>query len=694
MSGRKTVLFILTLFISTALLSQEEVKIKKREFKSTEQKTGFKQAWKSIKEGDKYYEQGYGTFNIARDHYLFAHQYNGYNAELNYKIGICYLYGDDKFKAIDYLLRAYELKPTVSHEIKLLIGKAYHMVEEFDKAIQFYREYKSGLPLEEDIVSMNNAIDKLIIQCNHGKKLVQEPKRVIIQNLGKNVNSQYDDYNARFAYDDTALIFTSRRPIRKRSGRSELDNKFFENVFISSYHQGQFEKASPMGKPFTEKGNNSIVGIAPDGHSAFIYVGGENGGDIQQVMFKPEKDKWKRPKPLSKKILTDAAETTAALSPDGRTLYFVSSNPELTNGGKDIFVSRMNAKGKWGEPRNLGSLINSTSDEEGVYLTVDGKTMYFASRGHTSMGGYDIFVTRMDENGMWDAPENLGYPINTPDDEVFYVTDTSGTYGYFSTMREGGLGGKDIYRVVMLGSEKELITLPKAQLVAGLEYWEKNPFLTAPALLEVDTTLMVSGYVRDTVGDADTTALASLSFMDPSTGETTYKTMTDTTGKYTVRLPEPKVYGIEINATGYLYYLDIIDLKGVNPDEPVERDFYLKRIEVGTKVVLENIYFETGKSILTVDSYDALDQVVRFLENNASVRLEISGHTDNTGSLSVNKRLSEARAKAVVDYVVERGISDRRLEYRGYADSQPVASNDTSEGREMNRRVEFKVLSK
>ena len=668
--------------------------INKKEFRNTEQSKGFKEAWKSIKEGDKYYDQGIGTINLARDHYLFANQFNGYNAELNYKIGICYLLGDEKRNAIDYLLKAYELKPGVSHEIRLLIGRAYHLSEEFDKALQFYREYKSSLPADEDIVSINNSVDHLIIQCNHGKELVSNPFRVIIQNLGEEVNSQYDDYNARFAYNDSALFFTSRRPVDEKSKRNELDNKYYENIFASSLVNGEFQPAYPMGKPFNLKGNSSLVGIAPDGKSVFIYVGSENGGDIQQLFFNPEKEKWKKPKSLSKEIGSDAMETTAALSPEGRELYFVSANPELTYGGKDIFVSRMNAKGKWGEPRNLGSLINTKYDEEGVYLTSDGMTMYFASKGHNSMGGYDIFKSELGEDGTWNKPENIGYPINTPDDEIFYVTDSDQVYGYYSTFRDGGYGGKDIYKVIFLGSEKELLTLGRDQLIAGDKITERDPFITLPQLLNIDTTLLLTGQVRGTIGGADTIVMAGLSFMDPATGEMVVKTMTGIDGYYRARIPSPKVYGVEINAPGYLYYLDILDLSSLNPDEPAERDFYLQRIEVGTKVVLDNIYFQTGKSVLTVDSYEALDQVVRFLENNASVRLEISGHTDNTGSLRINTSLSQARAKAVVDYITGRGIANDRLEYKGYADSQSVAENDTPEGREMNRRVEFKVLSK
>jgi outer membrane protein OmpA-like peptidoglycan-associated protein len=170
--------------------------------------------------------------------------------------------------------------------------------------------------------------------------------------------------------------------------------------------------------------------------------------------------------------------------------------------------------------------------------------------------------------------------------------------------------------------------------------------------------------------------------------------VSDTTGLYKVSLPEPLAYAIEINSPGYMYYLDILDFSNETGDDKLHRNFFLKKVEVGIKVVLDNIYFETGKAILRPESEDALNQVLRFLQNNPSIKLEISGHTDNTGSLRINQKLSRDRASAVVNYLVGKGIPQEKLESRGYADTQPVASNGTSEGRTQNRRVEFKVLSK
>ena len=207
--------------------------------------------------------------------------------------------------------------------------------------------------------------------------------------------------------------------------------------------------------------------------------------------------------------------------------------------------------------------------------------------------------------------------------------------------------------MIYLGSEKELIFRTRDQLVAGPDP-VKTGFLTLPRMIELDTTFIVTGQVLDTVGGF-TPVVAKMSFIDPSTGERDAFVLSDATGTYTARLPEPKVYGVEINAPGYLYFLDILDLSSETNEEQLQQDFYLKKVEVGTKVVLDNIYFETGKAVLRPESFDALDQVFRFLENNPTMKLEISGHTDNTGTLRINQKLSRDRAKAVVDYLVGRG---------------------------------------
>ncbi|RPI45609.1 MAG: hypothetical protein EHM46_01530 [Bacteroidetes bacterium] len=689
MIKRFTAIVILILAAGGSAWTQEDVRIRKKEFR-TGSETGFNEAWKSIREGNKYFEEGRGTYDLARDHYLFAQQYNPGNPELNYRIGACYLFTDNKYEAINFLYRAYEIKPGVSPDIHLLLGQAFQLVLEFDNAIEHYNAHREGLE-GEDLLAYSEVLTKRLTECQHGRTLSQDPLRVIIQNLGDSVNSRFDDYNPVFAAGDTALFFTSRRPVEK-SRRNPVDNKYNEDIYRASLDGNHYGGAVRLDKPFNTSHNDAIVGISPEGNRLYIYRGHVDGGDIQVSMLKTGKLKWTSPKSLPGRLTSKEGETSACISPDGTELYFVSANPKLTRGGKDIFVSRLDEKGRWSEPRNLGTLINSAYDEEGVFIPPDGKTLYFASMGHTSMGGFDIFRSIRQENGAWSTPENLGYPVNTPDDEVFYVTDQSGVYGYYSAIREEGIGARDIYKVIYLGEEKELVTVTRDLLVAGPGE-QKTGFLTLPARPVLDTSIMVRGHVLDSVGGF-TPVMARLAFIDTERGSAQSTVITDPDGSYTARLQEAKVYGVEINATGYLYFLDILDLPGIAGDQEVIQDFFLQKIEVGTKVVLENIYFETGKAILRSESYDALDQVYRFLENNPGMKLEISGHTDNTGSLRINQKLSRVRARAVVDYLTGRGIIQEMLVFEGYADSQPVAPNTTAEGRERNRRVEFKVLSK
>lgn len=681
---------VMFFFVYGNIHAQEDIKIKKGAFK-TGVDIGFKEAWKSIQEGDESYEAGMGTYDMARDHYLFAHQYNPDNAALNYKLGVCYLFTDNKYEAINYFQKAYILDPVVSEDIDLLMARAYQLVLEFDLAIKHYNAYQLQLAGTKEGAAFTPKLTRYLEECENGRELVQEPVRVILQNLGEGVNSRYDDYNPVFAFQDTALFFTTRRPFEK-SKRNPIDNKFNEDIYRSTYTGEAFERAVRLPEPFNSGSNDALVGMNFNGSRMLLYRGDVDGGDIRISDYQAEKNRWTRPKSVKSKLTSKDGETSACLSPDGKALYYISRNTKLSYGGKDILMSTRNEKGKWTEPRNAGREINTPLDEEGVYVTPDGQSLFFASKGHNSMGGFDIFRSGLQPDGSWGKPVNLGFPINTADDEVFYIADESGTYGYYSTVRDGGFGARDLYKVIFLGSEKELIFRTEDQLLAG-PGTEKTGFLTRPELLVLDTSIVMSGMVADTL-DGIKPLQARLVFIDISTGEPEVITYTDTLGHYRAALPGPMLFAIEINASDYLFYNDIFDLSAENGDEELQRDFFLKKVEVGTKVVMDNIYFETGKAVLAPESNEALDQVLRFLENNPKMKLEISGHTDNTGSIRINQRLSRDRAKSVVSYLTGKGIPEEQLVFEGYADTQPVAENDTPEGREQNRRVEFKVLSK
>jgi outer membrane protein OmpA-like peptidoglycan-associated protein len=255
----------------------------------------------------------------------------------------------------------------------------------------------------------------------------------------------------------------------------------------------------------------------------------------------------------------------------------------------------------------------------------------------------------------------------------------------------GGIGGRDIYRIIFLGEEKEMQMSTEDILIAGILDKEKKVF-TPPQAIVLDTSYILTGKVYDS--ETLEGVMAKLDFIDVDLSQVIATSVANDTGYYRVSLPEGKAYGIEIVARDYLFFLDIVDLSGETSDEEIHRDFGLDKVEVGATVVLENIFFETAKATLKPESFTQLEQVLKFMNSNPSMRMEISGHTDNTGSLKLNTRLSQARAESVVEYLVERGIDETRLDAKGYAFSQPIATNDTAEGRAKNRRVEFKILSK
>ncbi len=675
---------------SVSINAQENPKVKKSEFKIIT--TGFKDAWKAVRQGNKYFEDGLGTYREARKNYLKAYRYNPNNAELNYMIGVCFLFSDNKFESIKYLKKAFKIKPNVTSDIRFMLGRAYHLVLDFDNAILEYTEYKNNLN-PKILVTKNALINKLMEQCRNGKELKNNPVRVVISNPGNNINSEYDDYNSVISRDESLMYFTSRRMQDEKSKRNPMDNKFYEDIYCSQKKINEWGIAKRFDKKINKsknKANNAAVGLSADNKELYSYIGKSNSGDIFKSIYK--KDKWTKPQRLPGKINSKSRETSLCFSSDEKTMYFVSSNKKTTLGGSDIFVCKKDYSGKWGDPTNIGSMINTAFDEVAVSLSANDSTLFFSSNGHNTMGGYDIFRTELSETGLWSKPENIGYPINTPDDDVFFVLAPDGKTAYYSTIRESGIGGKDIYKIIYLGAEKEMILSGEGELVAGLQKPPDNIFFQEPQKLQADTSLRMQGMITDSENQKP--VIAKLELIDVDINMVVATAISDASGNYKIKVPSAKSYGVEILAKEYLLYLDAIDLSKEPSDEIIIRNFKLDRVEVGVKVILKNIFFEFGKSTLKPESYGELNHVVKFLQNNETLRLELSGHTDNIGTYKYNKKLSEDRAKAVVDYLVKKGISQNRLTYKGYAYDQPIAPNTTEKGRAQNRRVEFKVLSK
>jgi outer membrane protein OmpA-like peptidoglycan-associated protein/tetratricopeptide (TPR) repeat protein len=682
-------LIAMLLLSSLVVDAQTDVSIRRKDFKINN-KSGFAEAWKHVANGDAYYGEKGIWYNDAYNEYLQALVYNNANAELNYKTGVSALFSDKKEEAAGFFLKAIELKKDVAEDVLLLIGRSLQYSGRFSEAIGKFTGYLSspGKKTQKNILLSR----KCIQECNSALIVMKDTLRVSIDNLGPNINSGSDEYSEVFTADGKTMYFASRKELPK-SGKRHPDTKFDENILISRFNNGSWEPATSAGKELTTKYCEAPLYINSNNDTLYVYAGYVNNGDIKVSVNK--KGIWKTPGQIPYGINTRGSETSFTFSPSGKEIYYVSDHGKNNIGGKDIyFIKKINNR-KWSKPQNAGTIINTIYDEEAVRFSKTGDTLWFSSKGHNSIGGFDIFYSIKNKSGGWDTVKNCGYPVNTPWDEIFYypspVNDSS---FYFVSNRSGGFGGSDIYHGKILPPKRVIVVPPPHKpdtvIIRDTVLIVKE---VAPPPPEVPVAQAV--YLIGKVIDSETgkPVLAKIDVRDISTGEIMGTTASsDADGSYRVKLPAKKSYMIDLHSSGYLSDMKRIDVPENWLKEVYNLNVELIKVKVGKKVVLNNILFETGKSILTSGSYTELDRLVNIMIENAQMKIEISGHTDKTGSEPLNFKLSEARAKVVVEYLVQKGIGRSRMEFRGYGSLQPISDNTTAAGRTKNRRVEFKIL--
>lgn len=681
-------LSILLFMVTSVINAQSDIKIRKKEFKKERQ--GFREAWKHVTEGDSYYLARGVWYGSAYDEYLKAIAYNGSNAELNYKAGVSALFSDNKEEAVDFFLKAIELDYEVTDDIHILAGRALQYSGQYEKAVENYNMYlDSGIKKPKEGIA---AAKKYIEECNAALEIIKDTLRLDIRNAGSEINSDADDYSTVLSSDGETIYFASRREL-PGSGSKYEDSKFDENIFFSVRSNNSWTYPVTAGKKLTTSLCETPLYLSRDGEELYIYVGYEGGGDIK--VSKRKKGKWKSPASVPFKVNSSkGAETSITFTPSGDQVWFVTDKGKNSFGGKDIYITEKVNDRRWSKPVNAGPMINSVYDEESLCFSEGGDTLWFASRGHNSMGGYDIFYSVINEAGIWEKAVNFGYPLNTPWDELFYrsVPGDDSSF-YFVSNRSGGMGGLDIYTGNLLAPEPIVVVEapppppPDTVVVRDTVVVVKEVVPEAPE----EEVLYLIGRITDS--ESGEAILARIDIIDLSSDMVAGTTASsDADGTYRIKLPAKKSYMVDVRASGFLSDMKRINIPETYNDESFNLDVTLIKVKVGRKVVLNNILFETGKSVLTTSSYEELDRLTGIMEDNPLMRIEISGHTDNTGSLSLNMRLSETRAQAVVEYLVQKGVARSRLEFKGYGPDQPIADNATAEGRKMNRRVEFKIL--
>jgi outer membrane protein OmpA-like peptidoglycan-associated protein/Tol biopolymer transport system component len=481
-------------------------------------------------------------------------------------------------------------------------------------------------------------------------------------NLGQGVNSIHDEYAPTLTADEQTLIFTRKRP-REDMNYIHLGREF-EDFFVSYRVDGEWQPAFNLGPPINTQNNEGAQSISADGMHLYFTACSRPGGLGSCDIYYAQRvgDGWSQPVNLGSPVNTSSWESQPSISPDGKTLYF-TSNRQGNIGRMDIWVTTLISEGRWSAPQNLGPVINTTGKEMSPFIHPDNKTLFFASDGHLGMGGMDLFYTTRGEDGEWQEPINLGYPINTYADEISLVVGASGKEAYFASEQEGGKGGSDIYFFEL--------------------YEQARP---TPVT-----------YMKGFVFDARTRQRLEARFdlIDLTSGTSIVQSTSNrVTGDFLIPIPVGTNLALNVWRDGYLFFSENFAFDDVRTGvDPHLYDIPLQPIREGESVVLRNIFFRTDSHELLPESMTELKTLISLLTQNAGMKIEIGGHTDNTGSFAYNKNLSERRALSVYNYLLENGIAKERISYSGYADQKPIATNDTEEGRAQNRRTEFKVLS-
>lgn len=623
---------------------------------------------------NKQFEEG--NYFVVLPLYLDLYSQDSLNANLNYLIGYSYLKGrSGRVKSIPYLQRAarstqanYKKNsieernaPILTHK---LLGDAYHSHSKFDLAILSYQMYQEKIKIggQSDQLNVGDAKRKMEM-CNTAKELIANPVKVKIENMGVAINSPYADYSPVLSADQSTLIFTTRRK-QSMGGKTYEGGRYFEDIYISEYRNSQWSMAKSIGETINTEGNEASVGISPDGQEILIYKDDDGDGNIYSTTLKG--DVWSSPVKLNNTINSSYWEPSAFISADEQTIYFTSDRPG-GYGGRDLYLSHKTEKGDWGKAINMGSLINTSFDEDAPYIHPDGITLFFSSNGHNTMGGFDIFYSALsEETGLWSNPVNVGYPVNSPDDDIFYVVSPDKTKAFYSSFKENGYGEKDNYMITFLDREKASIVLLKGNIK--------------------DTEGKVPKEVEITVTDNETEKVVVI------------KRPNSKTGDYLLVLTPGKNYNISYEAEGFLFYSENRQIAKKANYYEVYRPVQLPPIVIGSKVVLNNIFFDFDRATLRAISNVELKLIHKFLVKHPKVGIEIDGYTDSKGTVEYNIDLSQQRAKAVVDYLLEKGIGKNRLQSKGFGESLPAAANETEAGkddpesRQLNRRVEMKIV--
>jgi len=497
-----------------------------------------------------------------------------------------------------------------------------------------------------------------IKNCEFAIEAVKNPVPFNPVSVGNGINTSDDEYWPSITVDGQTLMFTRQSKTGiSYQGRNDYSQ---EDFYISYLKDKKWQNAVNAGAPLNSSQNEGAQSLSSDGTYMYFTACERPGGlGSCDIFFSAlTNGKWSIPVNLGSPVNTRYWETQPSIDATGNMLFFSSNRPG-GSGGNDIWYSVYRQNGKWSTPKNLGKNINTSGDEISPFIHFDGKTLYFSSDGRPGMGGQDIYFSRMEDDTTWSEPVNLGYPINTFNDEMGLTIESGGQLAYFSSRRDAG-EGKNIYTFQLYDAVRP------------------------------DPVAYLKGKVTDRM--TGKMLLADYELVNLSTGKTIVSNFTDDNGNFLVCLPSGYNYGLNVSKKGYLFYSENFMFEGKHSAmEPYIKKILLSPFRVGEKMLLSNVFYEIDSWQLRKESQTELNKLCNLMKDNKQMKVEISGYTDATGTEEHNLQLSEKRALSVVDYLVANGVPANRLSYKGYGNKSPVGDNITSEGRKLNRRTEVKI---
>ncbi|TXB65989.1 OmpA family protein [Vicingus serpentipes] len=649
-------------------------------------------------------------------------------SDLYYKLmmGICYTYSpEEKTKAIEIIEQVKITNPEYNL-VNFYLAKAYAVNYDFDKAVNLFNMYLAGNISSEE--EEKGLALQMIQNCKNAKEILADTiTQNIVENVKYPINSQYSEYVPVISADESVMIFTYRGI--KSKGADKVDQSmgsvdYNEDVFISYKKNGDWTEPVSIGDNINTDGHDAAIALSVDGQTLFIYKSEDNNlGDIYVSQLKGSN--WSKPERIKGDVnKNDSWEGSASLSANGKVLYFASDR-EGGRGGRDLYKAELQSDGSWGNVQNLGYTINTAYNDDAPFIHPDNQTLYFSSEGHTSIGGYDIFYSKLDEYGSFGEALNIGYPINTIDDNRYFVLAADGKTGYYSGGGENSIGEQDIFKIITGKVGK-----PVLALLLGNVYFNDVATGSFLNLYRADNGEMEGNFKSNSESGKYVMALTPGRYeieVELETGEIVRDSINlEEITEYIEMYKDFRIYSdSNLLANNNVSLQKALDdaLKGENNKtidtlftDNVGKPKDVKPLDAGRSFKLENIFYDFDKSTLRAESKKELNHLVAILKENTAIKVEISSHTDASRNVemakkifarrglvyskeahdkmsrSYNEKLSQRRAQSVVDYLIANGIPKSRLVAKGYGESKPVATNDTDEGKQQNRRTEFKVL--